>query len=79
MSDAVPVKLRDLGARDGWILDSRIYIEGGAEVAPLLVEPLMTSILCSSQLHGFMCSKEITQEIRSGGRREIFHELCGWG
>ena len=48
MSDAVPVELEDLDVRDGWILESRIDPEGGTEVAPLLVELLLASILCSS-------------------------------
>ena len=78
MSDAVSVDLKDLDARYGWILESRIDLEVGAEVAPLLVEPLLVSILCSSQLHGFMRSVEIMQESRSGDGREIFPELCGW-
>ena len=79
MSDAVPVDLEDLDARDGWILESRIDREGGVEVAPLRVELLLMSILCSSRLHGFLCSVEIMQESRSGARREICHELCSRG
>ena len=79
ISDAVPVDLEDLDARDEWILENRIDIKGGAEVAPLLVDILLASILCSSHLYGFLHSVEITQEIRSGGGRKIFYKLCGWG
>ena len=85
VSDAVTVDLKDLDSKDGWILESRIDIEVGAEVAggtevdPLLVEPLLARILCISRLHGLLQSVDIMQESRSGGRREIFHKLCGWG
>ena len=44
MSDAVPVDLEDLDARDRWILERSIDPEGGAEVATLPVEILMMSI-----------------------------------
>ena len=47
MSDKVPVDLEDLDARDGWILEISIDQQGGTEVAPLLVEILLSSILCS--------------------------------
>ena len=79
MSDAVPVDLEDLDARCGKILESRIDREGGSEFAPLLVELLPMSILCSYRLHGFLRRMDITQESRSGGGMEILHELCGWG
>ena len=81
----MPIDFKDLDAKDGWILESRIDIEVGAEVAggtevdPLLVEPLLARILCSSRLHGLLRSVEITQESRSGGRRESCHKLCDWG
>ena len=78
VSDAVPIDLKDLNSRDGWILESRINLEGGAEVAPLLVEPLLASILCSSCSHGFLSSVNIMQEGRSGGRKESCHKFCGW-
>ena len=77
MSDAVPIDLEDLNARDGRILEIRIYREGGAEVAPLLVEILLASILYSSRSNGFLRIVEITRESRFGGKREIFHKLCG--
>ena len=76
VSDAVLVDLEDLDARDRWILESRIDCEGGAEVSPLLVELILAIILCSSRLHRFLRMVDITQESRSGGGREIFHELC---
>ena len=79
MSNVVPIDLEDLNARDGWILESRIDLEGGAEVAPLLVELLLAGILCFFRPIGFLCSVEITQESRSGGGRESFHKLFGWG
>ena len=60
-------------------MESRVDFEGVAEVAPLLVEPLLEKILCSSRFDGLLSGVEITQESRSGGGREIFHELCGWG
>ena len=79
MSDAVLVDLEDLDAGGGWILESRIDYKGGAEVAPLLVELLLASILFISLSHGILRSTEITRESRSGGGRESFLELCDWG
>ena len=76
MSDALPIDLEDLDARYGWILEIRIDREGSAEVTPLLVEILLGSILCSYRSYSFLRSVEITQEIRSGDGREIFHKLC---
>ena len=77
MSDVVPVYLEGIDTRDRWISESRIDLEGGAEVAPLLVEILLESILCSSHSHGFLRSVEITQESRSDDRRESLQEICG--
>ena len=79
MSDAVPVDLDDLDARDRWILESRIDREGDTEVAPLLVELLMERILFSSCPHIFLRSVYITQESRPRSGRVIFHKLCSWG
>ena len=79
VSDAVPVDLEDLDARNGWILESRIDLKGGAEVAPLLVELLLAIILCSPRSHGFLRSVEIREESRSSGRRENLHKLFVWG
>ena len=79
MSNKVPVDLEDLDARYRWILEISIDIKVGAEVAPLLVKPLLASILCSSRSHGFLCSVDITKESRSDGRRESFHKICIWG
>ena len=59
-------------------MESRIDLEGGAEVASLLVEPLLARIMCSSRSHGYLRSVEITQESRSGGGREICYKLCNW-
>ena len=78
MSYTVPVDLEYLDARYGWILESRIDIEGCAEFSPLLVELLLARILCSSQSRGFLRSVEITQESRYGDGRKDFHKICGW-
>ena len=59
-------------------MESRIDREGGAEVVPLLVEPLLARILCSSRPHGFLRSVEITKERRSHGGMEICYKLCGY-
>ena len=75
VSDAVPVDLEELDVRDGWILESKVDREGAAEVTPLLVEILLGSILCSYRSYSFLRSVEITQEIRSGDGREIFHKF----
>ena len=71
------VCLVEFNARYGWILESRIYQQGGIEVSPLLVQPLLSRLLSSARSHGLLCSMDITQEISSGGRGEIFHKLCG--
>ena len=77
--DSVAVDLEELDARDGWILESRIDRQGGTEVGPLPVQPLMLRILSSAGSHGFLHSVEITQESSSRGGREICHEPCNWG
>ena len=79
MPDAVASDVEELDARDGWILESRIDRQGGTEVGPLLVQPLLSHILSSAGKHGFLRSVEITQESSSGGGREICHERCNWG
>ena len=61
--------------RDGWILESRIDQEIGAEVTPFLVDLLMLSILCSSRLYGFLHSVDIMQESRFSGGKDICHEI----
>ena len=73
MPNAMDVELEELETRDGWTLESRIDQQGGTEVGPLPVHPLLSRILCSAGSHGFICSIEITQESSSGGRREICH------
>ena len=45
VTDSVPVDLEDLDVRDGWILESRIDRQGGAEVVPLLVDLMLSRIL----------------------------------
>ena len=77
--DSVAVDLEELDARDGWILESRIDRQGGTEVGPLPVQPLLSRILSSAGSHGFLRSVEITQESSSRGGREICHEPCNWG
>ena len=73
------VNLEELDARDGCILESRIDRQGGTEVVPLPVQPLMLRILISAGLPSFLRIVEITQESSSGGRREICHKLYNWG
>ena len=70
------IDLEELDARDGCILESRIDKQGGAEVRPLPVQPLLYHILGGASSHGFLCSIEITQESSSGGGREIYHKPC---
>ena len=79
MPNAVAVELEELNARDGWILGSRIDQQGGTEVGPLPVYPLLSRILSSAVSHGFLLSVEITQVSSSGGGREICHKPCDWG
>ena len=67
VTDPVPLYLEELDARDGWILESRIDRQHVKEVGPFLVQPLLSRIFSSSQLHGFLCIVEITQERSSGG------------
>ena len=71
MTDLVPVDLGYVDARYGLILDSRVYQQCVTDASPLLVELLLSRILSSARLNGFLYSVEITQEIRSGDRREI--------
>ena len=47
--------------------ESRIDQQGGTEVSPLLVQPLLPHILSSAHPHGFLNSVEIMQERSSGG------------
>ena len=79
MPNVVAVDLKELDTRDGWILESRIDQQGGIEVGPLPVQPLLSRILSSAGLQGLLCSIEIIQESSSGDEREICHELCTWG
>ena len=73
MTDLVTVELEDLDARDGWILESRLDQQIGSEVGLIMVELLLfSSILSSARSHGFLRSMEITQESRSGDKRELF-------
>ena len=53
--------LEEIYARYVWILESRIYQQGGPEVIPLMVQPLLSYILRSDCLHGFLRILYITQ------------------
>ena len=79
MPNVVAVDLDEIDARDEWILESRIDQHGGTEVVPLPVQPLLSRILSSAGLRGFLSSVNIMQEISSGGGREICHEPNDWG
>ena len=74
--DLVDVDLEELDLRDGWILESRIDRQGGTEVGPLPVQPLLSRILSSAGLHGFLHSVEIMQESSTRGGRDICHKPC---
>ena len=78
MPNSVAVDLEELDARDRCILESRIDRQGGAEVSPLPVQPLMSRILSSSGLLGLLRSVDITHESSSSVGREICHEPCNW-
>ena len=69
MTDPVAVDLEKSDARYGWILEIRDCQQGGTEVIPLPIQPLLSHILSSACSHGFLCSVEITQESSSGGGR----------
>ena len=69
----------EIDVREGWILESRIDQQGGAEVGSLPVHSLLYFILNSASLHGFLRSFEIMQESSSVRGREIFHKPCDWG
>ena len=71
MTEPMTIDLEEFDARDGWILESRIDRHSGPEVGPLLIQPLLSRILSSAGLNGFLHSVEITQESSSGGRGEI--------
>ena len=64
----MPVDLEEFDERYGWILESRIEWQGGTEVSPLLVQPLLSLILSIDRLYGFLRSVDIMQESSSGGR-----------
>ena len=77
--NSVAVDSEDLNVRYGCILESRVDPQGGTEVGPLPVQPLLSRILSSARSHGFLRSVEIMQESSSRNRREICHEPCDWG
>ena len=79
VTDLAPVDLEELDAGGGWILESRIDQQGETEVSPLLIQPLLSRILSSYRLHGFLNIVEITQESSSGGGGQICHTPCGCG
>ena len=68
VTDSMAVELGEFDERDGWILESRIDQQGGVEVGPLPIKPLMSRILSSTGSYGFLVSVEITQKFSSGGR-----------
>ena len=78
-TNSMPVDLDVLDTRDGWILESRIDQQGGTEVGPLPIHPLLLRILSSAGSHGVLRSVEIIQESSSSGGREICHKPCNWG
>ena len=49
MPNAVAVDLEDINARDGWILESRIYQQGGTEVGLLPVCMYVCTFLAASK------------------------------
>ena len=71
--------MEKIDVRDGFILEIRIDQQGGTEVVPLSVQPLVYCILSGAGSRGFLRSVEIMQEISSGSGREICHEPCNWG
>ena len=79
MPNLVAIDLEEINVRDGWILEIRIDRQGGTEVSPLPLQPLMSRILISSSLHGVLRRVEITQESSSGGGGEICYRPCDWG
>ena len=78
MTDAGAIDLEELNVRNGWIIESNIYQQGGTEVGPLTVQPLLSRILSIAGLHGFLRSVEIAQESISDDRSQIYHELFDW-
>ena len=48
VTDLVDVDLKEFDARDGWILERRIGQQGGTEVIPLPIQPLLPRILSSA-------------------------------
>ena len=60
VQNSMAVDLEELDTRDGYILESRIDQQGGTEVVPLPIQPLLSRILISAGLHGVLCSVDIT-------------------
>ena len=56
VTDPVAIELEEFDGRDGLILESRIDRQGGTEVSPLPIQPLLSSA-CS---YVFLCSVDIT-------------------
>ena len=81
VSDKMPVELEESNARDGWILESRVYQQGRTEISPLLVQPLTYHIMISARSHGFLNILEITQKSSSGGKGGggVYHKPRGGG
>ena len=57
--DPIEVDMEEFDARDGWILEIRIDQQGGTEVGPLLIQPLLSHILSSAGLYGLLHSVDI--------------------
>ena len=78
--EPIEVDMEEFDARDGWILEIRIDQQGGTEVIPLLVHPLLSHILSSAHSHGFLRSVDIIQESSSGsGEKDLYEpSSCGY-
>ena len=61
MTDLMGVDLEDFDTRDVWILESSIGRKSSTEVGLLPIQPLLSHILISAGLHGFLRSVDITE------------------
>ena len=67
--NSVAIDLEELDARYGCVLEISIDQQGGTEVVPLPVHPLLSRILSSDGLNGFLLRVEIIQESSSSSGR----------
>ena len=67
MYDYAYIHLDDIELREGRILEIMVDQQGGEEVGPLPVQPLMLHILSSYFSHGFLNSVDIMHIISCGG------------